>query len=60
MKENSIYLKEWKVVSPERVQLDYENGESLLVTKKDFDRAFGCIISCTYEEVKRDFAVDAA
>lgn len=40
-----------------RVRLDYEDGTALYVTKKDFDRAFGCIISLTKAEADEEYAI---
>ena len=48
-------LTGWKIEG-DRVRLSYEIGD-LYVTLKDFNRAFGPIVSATYEDVKRDFAV---
>ena len=49
-------LTMWQV-EDERVKLRYQDGSILYVTKKDFDRAFGCIINLTKQECERDFAV---
>lgn len=35
-----------------------EDDSVVYVLKKDFDRAFGCIISISKDEVIRDFAVN--
>lgn len=48
-------LRMWTIVG-DKVRLTYEMG-TLLITKEDFDRAFGPIISASYEDVKRDFAI---
>ena len=48
-------LKKWTIVG-DNVRLSYEEG-TLLISKADFDRAFGPIISASYEDVKRDFAI---
>ena len=31
---------------------------SFTLKKTDFDRAFGCIVSATKDEIVRDFAID--
>ena len=48
-------LNNW-TIEGNTVRLSYDNGE-LYVTKEDFDRAFGPIVSATYDDVKRDFAI---
>lgn len=52
------HLYSWQIVEGRRVRLEYEDGKVLFVTKEDFDRAFGCIIALTYDEAKRDFAIE--
>ena len=49
-------LSRWEVEGS-TVKLDYSDGTILYVSKSDFDRAFGCIISASKEDVVRDFAV---
>lgn len=39
------------------VILDYQEG-ILVVSREDFDRAFGCICSARFEDVKKDFALN--
>ena len=51
-----VYLKKW-AYEGDKVKLDYQDGTSLYVSKKDFDRAFGCIISLTKAEAEEDFAI---
>lgn len=38
------------------VRLSYGIGD-LYISKEDFDRAFGPIVSASYEDVKRYFAI---
>ena len=51
-----VYLKKWNYEG-DKFKLEYQDGTSLYVTKKDFDRAFGCIISLTKAEAEEDFAI---
>lgn len=53
-----VYLKDWQPVKSDRMLLSYSNGKVLFITKKDFDYAFGWIISASYDNVKRNFAID--
>lgn len=46
-------LKSWKVCN-DFVILTYDEGE-LYVSRTDFNRAFGCIVSANYDSVKHDF-----
>ena len=43
----------------ERIRLEFLDGSILYVKKQDFDRAFGCIINLTKEQVQADFAIEA-
>ena len=43
----------------ERIQLEFLDGSIMYVKKQDFDRAFGCIINLTKEQVEADFAIEA-
>lgn len=52
------YLTKW-ARNGERIQLEFLDGSILYVKKQDFDRAFGCIISLTKEQVQADFAIEA-
>lgn len=52
------YLTKW-ARNGERIQLEFLDGSILYVKKQDFDRAFGCIISLTKEQVQADFAIQA-
>ena len=54
-----IELDKWKQENDQYVKLTYKDNENVFVSKKDFDRAFGAIVSASKEDVKRDFAVDA-
>lgn len=42
----------------DRVKLVYEDNTTVYVSKEDFNRAFGCIISLSKDEVIRDFAIN--
>ena len=48
-------MEKWEY-DGDNVKLDYQDGTSFYVSKKDFDRAFGCIISLTKAEAE-DFAI---
>jgi hypothetical protein len=48
-------LNSWEIVN-DRVRLSYDIGD-LYVTLEDFNRAFGPIVSASYDDIKRDFAV---
>ena len=50
------YLTQWSIEG-DRVRLQFLDNSVLYVTKTDFDRAFGCIINLTMEEVLKDFAI---
>lgn len=54
-----VYLKDWSYDGPDRVKLIYSDEETLLVSRKDFNRAFGAIINAYKEDVVRDFAIKA-
>lgn len=54
--EQNIILKDWKE-EEDKVRLIYSDDSTLFVSKKDFNRAFGCIIALTKEEAERDFAI---
>lgn len=49
-----ICLKDWQIQG-NRVCLTYSDDTSLYISKSDFDRAFGCIISADKNAVIRDF-----
>ncbi len=50
-------MKDWTLNSDGTVTLVYEDGESVLVSKKDFNRAFGAMVNASKEDVKRDFGI---
>ena len=52
------FLIKWERTG-ERIQLEFLDGSILYVKKQDFDRAFGCIINLTKEQVQADFAIEA-
>ena len=51
------YLIEWEV-EKDRVRMTYNDGETIYVSKSDFDRAFGAILNASREDVIRDFAIN--
>ena len=51
------YLIEWEV-EKDRVRMTYNDGETIYVSKSDFDRAFGAILNASKEDVIRDFAIN--
>lgn len=54
--DHKVYLEKWEY-DGDNVKLDYQDGTSFYVSKKDFDHAFGCIISLTKVEAEEDFAI---
>lgn len=52
-----IFLTEWNYVG-DKVRLAYVDGTEFFVSRKDFDRAFGCIVSAPRDDVIRDFGLD--
>ena len=52
------YLSKWER-NGERIRLEFLDSSILYVKKQDFDRAFGCIINLTKEQVQADFAIEA-
>lgn len=53
---NKIHLKDTEVMG-KRVKLIYQDDSELFVSKTDYDRAFGCIISAPKADIERDFAI---
>lgn len=51
-----VYLKSWNY-DGDKVKLVYEDNAIIYVSKTDFDRAFGAIVSATKAEVLRDFVL---
>jgi hypothetical protein len=51
-----IYLKDTKVMG-DKVKLIYQDDSELFVSKKDYDRALGPIISSPKDDIERDFAI---
>ena len=39
------------------VFLKYDDGDQVMVSKADFDRAFACMVSCPKNEISRDFGI---
>ncbi|MEE0945554.1 MAG: hypothetical protein U0M42_01845 [Acutalibacteraceae bacterium] len=56
MGNNRIYLTDWSI-DGDRVKLVYSDEDIVYVSKVDFDRAFGAIISAEKHEIVRDFAI---
>ena len=54
--DTKIQLKEWQFDGV-YVKLTYEDDSVLYVRRKDFNRAFGCIIGLTKMQCECDFAV---
>ncbi len=54
--DTDVYLHEWSIAG-DKAKLEYEDKTVLFVKKDDFDRAFGCIICLTKEEVQQNFAI---
>lgn len=52
-----VHLKKWKIKG-NKVKLTYGFLSYFYVSKVDFDRAFGCIVSGERDEIKRDFALN--
>lgn len=51
-----VFLKKWNHAG-RMVRLEYEDGTEVFVSKTDFNRAFGCIVSAPKADVIRDFAI---
>lgn len=51
------FLKNWNYAG-EKVCLAYDDGSEVFVSKTDFDRAFGCIVSAPKSTIVRDFAIN--
>ncbi|MBQ3182179.1 MAG: hypothetical protein IJB57_00785 [Clostridia bacterium] len=51
-----VYLKSWNY-DGDKVKLVYEDNDIVYVSKTDFDRAFGTIVSATKADVLKDFAM---
>ena len=57
MSNNRINLKYWKYDDADRVRLVYSDGDIVYVTREDFNRVFGPIVSADKHDVIRDFAI---
>lgn len=51
-----VSLRIWNDVG-DKVRLEYEDGTEVFVTKTDFNRAFGGIVSAPKADIIRDFAI---
>lgn len=55
---SDIFLCDWFPLDKlDCVALLYVDGTYLLVSRVDFNRAFGCIVSASKSDVERDFAL---
>lgn len=54
---DALKLKGWTILG-DTVQLVYRDDTKVVVWKKDFDRAFGTIISADKPDIIRDFAIN--
>ncbi len=50
------YLKNWNY-DGDKVKLFYEDNDIVYVSKVDFDRAFGAIVSATKADILRDYVL---
>ena len=55
--KDKVYLKEW-IDEGDKIKLIYKDGDSFYVSKTDFNKAFGCMINCEKEEIRRDFDIN--
>ena len=51
-----IYLKTWNY-DGDKVKLVYEDNDIVYVSKVDFDRAFGTIVSASKVDILRDYVL---
>lgn len=51
-----VFLKKWEYAG-DNVRLVYRDGTVMYVSKTDFDRAFGCIVSAPKADIVRDFVI---
>lgn len=58
MSSSKIMLKSWEKVNNAKIKLTYEDDSVLWVGVDDFNRAFGCIVSASKDDVEKDFAID--
>lgn len=50
-------LLSWKPCGSKIVFLIYEDGDIVTVSRSDFDRCFGPIVSGSKDAIKRDFGI---
>lgn len=50
-------LLTWKPIGKDIVYLIYDDGDIVTVSRSDFDRCFGPIVSGSKNDIKRDFAI---
>lgn len=55
-KMRKTYIEKWEIKG-DAVELTYNDGEVVNVSKKDWDRAFGAIVNAEKADVVRDFAI---
>lgn len=53
----NVRLLSWTLCG-DFVSLFYSDGDTVWVSKEDFDRVFGPIVSASKEDVVRDFALE--
>ena len=51
-----VYLKSWNY-DGDKVELVYEDNDIVYVSKVDFDRAFGAIVSASKADILRDYVL---
>lgn len=50
-------LVKWAYICDSSVGLLYDDGDIVVVSRSDFDRAFGAIVGASKEDVVRDFSL---
>ncbi len=55
--KNKVYLKAWSMMGNGTVKLTYQDEQEVLIQNRDFDRAFGPIVSADKATVIRDYAI---
>ena len=51
-----VHMTSWSK-DGDKIKLRYEDGDILYVNTNDFNRAFGCIVNATKDDIIRDFAI---
>ena len=55
--KDKVYLKEW-IDEGDKIKFVYEDGDSFYVSRVDFNRAFGCLISGEKDEIKEGYDIN--